>query len=132
MRCALAAPSSGMTSKVIQRAKIARKFGIGLVAAGLAPIVWSIVTALRPLPPAWIADTEALLPTHRVPWLAHPTVLLFALAGLALIWLGATIVARQGAVFQAERRATEDRLPRARGDGGGGPPPARLRPAHTT
>jgi hypothetical protein len=109
-----------MTSKVIQRAKIARKFGVALVAAGLAPILWSIVTALRPLPPAWMADTEALLPTHRMPWIAHPTLLLFGLAGLALIWLGATIVGRQSAVFQAEQRAAEDRLRRVReyGDDG--------------
>ena len=50
----------------------------------------------------------------------QPTMLLFAVAGLAVIWLGAAIIARQKPVFEADRRETADRLRRVREYGSDG------------
>jgi hypothetical protein len=112
-----------MHSTQIRRAKTARKFGIGLMATGVLPIAWFIASSLHPalpaMPSTWVAG-EALLPLHRVPWLSHPIGLVYALASLALVWLGATIVARQKAVFEAESRDIEDRMRRVREYGSDG------------
>lgn len=108
-----------MNTKQIRRARSARNLGIGLVAAGLLPIAWFVAGSLHPALPALpsFVDTPAL---SRASWLAHPIGLVCALVSLALVWLGATMVARQKAVFEAERRDTEDRLRRVREYGNGG------------
>jgi len=104
-----------MTSDVIRRAKLARKFGITLALAGLVPIAWFIAASFHPVVPNLpIPGTEAWLPVNRMPWIAHPAALLFALVSLALMWLGATIAARQNEVFEAYRKETADRLRRVR------------------
>jgi hypothetical protein len=110
-----------MTSDAIRRAKLARKFGMALALAGLVPIAWFIAATFHPVVPSLpISGTEDWLPASRVPWIAHPAALLFALASLALMWLGGTIVARQNAVFEAHRKETEDRLRRVREYGSDG------------
>src|SRR3954469_15653238 len=103
-----------MNSKPIQRAKTARKLGIGLVALGLLPIAWFIASTLQPaLPPLpSIPGTEALPSLHRLPWIAPA--LLYVLPSCLLMWMGAAIAGRQKAVFEAEQRAAEDRLRRVR------------------
>jgi hypothetical protein len=106
-----------MNARTIQRAKLARKFGIGLMLAGLAPIAWLVAGSLNPAM-ARLPSFGALAPLHRVPWMPHPAWVLFALASLAVMCLGATIVARQNAVFETDKRETEDRLRRVREYGG--------------
>ena len=112
---------AAMNSAAVQRAKAARKFGIGLIVVGLASLAWLIASQFNPVVPAVpsIQSIEALAPSlPRVPWMPQPTVLLFALASLAGIWLGATIAARQKPVLEADRRQTEDRLRRVQQYGG--------------
>jgi hypothetical protein len=87
--------------------------------AGLASIAWLIASSVNAKAPA-IGSIPTWEPLHRLPWMPQPTVLLFALAGLAVIWLGATIIARQKPVFEADRRETEDRLRRVREYGSDG------------
>ena len=84
---------------------------MGLIVAALLPIVWFVASSVHPAVPT----LPAFLPVaHRVPWLPHPAALVFALASLALMWLGATIVARQNEVFDAHQKETADRLRRVR------------------
>ena len=99
-----------MNAKQIQRAKSARKLGIALIAAGVLAAVWLVVASFHPMVPSFSIDT--LEPLRRVPWMPHPTTILFALASIASMWIGATMVARQNAVFEAHKRETEDRLRR--------------------
>jgi len=98
---------------------VARNFGIGLVVLGLAVIAWLVATSVKPIGPT-LPTFETWAPLHRLPWMPNPVVLLSALASFAVMWLGATIISRQKAVFEAERRETEDRLRRVREYGGDG------------
>jgi hypothetical protein len=108
-----------MTSYVIRRARLARKFGMALIVAGLAAIAWLVAAFFNPVVPT-LPSIETLAPLHRAPWMPNPSMLLFSLAGLAMIWLGASIIGRQKAIFEADRRETEDRLRRVREYGGEG------------
>ena len=105
----------------MQRAKLARTLGFTLALAGLLPILWYVAASFHPLAPRFpIATADAWLPVQRITWIAHPMQFLIALAGLAVMWLGATIVARQNAAFESYQRATEDRLRRVREYGSDG------------
>jgi hypothetical protein len=113
-----------MTSGLVRRARAARQFGFGVMLVGFVPVVWFVARSLQwgpELPSAWTARIEASLPLHQFTWIAHPmhAELLFALAGLAILWLGAAIAGRQNGVFDAERRAAADRLRRVQQYGGG-------------
>ena len=108
-----------MNSRTVRRASVARNIGIGLMVIGSLVIMWLIATSVKPMGPA-LPSIETWAPLHRLPWMPNPLVVLSALASLAIMWLGATIVARQKAVFEADRRETEDRLRRVREYGGDG------------
>ena len=108
-----------MNSRTVKRASVARNFGIALMAVGLLAIVWLIATSVKPIGPS-LPSIQAWAPLHRLPWMPNPLVLISAFASLAVMWLGATIVARQKAVFEAERREAEDRLRRVREYGSDG------------
>lgn len=105
-----------MKSTEIQRARAARKFGVVLMVAALLPIVWFVAGSVNPAVPTF----ATLLPVHRAPWMPHPIALVCALASFALMWFGATLVARQKTVFESAKRDTEDRLRRVREYGSDG------------
>lgn len=116
-----------MAPELLRRARVARAFGISVMVVGFGPVLWFVGRALASgfvpgLPSAWIAGIEHWLPLHRLTWVAHPihTEVLLALAGLAVLWLGAAVAARQNAIFEAERRAADDRLRRVQQYGGDG------------
>ena len=78
--------------------------------AGLAPIVWLALSSTHPLP------VEPWAPLRRLPPLAYSSLvtLVVSLPGLAVMWLGATLAARQRDVLEAYRRDKQDRLRRKR------------------
>jgi len=99
-----------MKSAVIRRAQLARIFGLALMLAGLAPIIWLALNSAGPGP------IEPWAPLRRLPTLAYSSLvaLVVSLPGLALMWLGATLAARQKDVLEANRREKQDRLRRMR------------------
>ena len=106
-----------MHTELVRRARTARKFGIAMMLAGLLPVLWYVSRSLTPAK-AFVPS----LPLEWVPKVAQPSYLeLFvALAGLAILWLGASIARRQQAVFEAEAREAQDRQRRVREYGGDG------------
>jgi len=75
-----------------------------LVLIGFVPVVICSVAVLLPsadaaavfgllpeVPPTWVSTAHAWLRAHRIFWAPHPG-LLYALPGLALMWLGARVV----------------------------------------
>ena len=108
-----------MKSKTVRRANAARNFGISLVVIGVVTVALLVAATVKPIGPA-LPSFDAWAPLHRLPWMPNPIVLLSALVSFAIMWLGATIIARQKAVFEADRRDTADRLRRVREYGGDG------------
>jgi len=106
-----------MHTELVRRARTARKFGIAMMLAGLVPVLWFISRSLTPAK----AFVPAL-PLEWVPKVAQPTYveLVVALAGLAILWFGASIARRQQAVFEAEEREARDRQRRVQQYGGDG------------
>jgi hypothetical protein len=99
-----------MKSAVIWRAHLARIFGLALMLAGLAPIIWLALNSVHSMP------IEPWAPLHRLPTLAYSSLLalVVSLPGLGVMWLGATLAARQKDVLEASKRAKQDRLRRMR------------------
>jgi hypothetical protein len=99
-----------MNSASVRRAKLARIAGLALMIAGLAPILWLAANSIHPMP------IDPLAPLQRLPSLAYSSVLALAvsLPALLVMWLGATIAARQKDVLEAAQRAKQDRLRRKR------------------
>ena len=109
-----------MTQWQVRRAKLAWRFGVGLVVVGLIPVIWFVIRSLQPaavpgLPATWVSSMEAWLPLHKIGFIAHPVhaELVFTLAALALMWLGSTIAGRQRQIFELHKRDAEDRQRRA-------------------
>ena len=90
-----------------------------MIVVGVLAVVWLVASSLNPMVPA-LPSIEAPAALHRVPWMPNPAVLLCALASLGVMLLGATMVSRQNAIFEANKRETEDRLRRVREYGGDG------------
>ena len=110
-----------MSSELVRRAQTLRLLGAGIAFAGLVPVMWFISRALIPAAKALPEFGSNWLPLQKLVWISNPADVPFALIGLAMMWFGATLAARQMAVFEAEKRAAEDRLRRVHtySDGGG-------------
>lgn len=78
--------------------------------AGLAPIVWLALHSLQPM------TVEPWAPLGRLPPLAYFSLIALAvsLPGFIVMWLGATIAARQKDVLEAAQRQKADRRRRVR------------------
>ena len=99
-----------MKPAVIRRAQLARIFGLALMLAGLAPIIWLALNSVHSAP------IEPWEPLRRLPTIAYSSLvaLVVSLPGLAIMWFGATLAARQKDVLEAHRREKQDRLRRTR------------------
>jgi hypothetical protein len=106
-----------MHTELVRRARNARKFGIAMMLAGLMPVLWFTSRSLTPAK-AYVPA----LPLEWVPKIAQPSYLelAVALAGFAILWLGAWIARRQQPVFEAHERDTQDRQRRVQQYGGDG------------
>lgn len=106
-----------MNSAAIRRARIARVLGATLMLVGLAAIFWLVARSISPSPVA-----DALIPLRRIAWIPASSIsaLVFSLPSLAVMWLGATLIARQKEVLEANQRETQDRLRRVREYGSDG------------
>ena len=84
--------------------------------AGLAPIIWLALNALHPV------VIEPLAPLRRLPSMVYSSLVAVAvsLPGFLLMWLGATIAARQKDVLEANKREMADRQRRVREYGSSG------------
>lgn len=98
-------------SPLVRRAKTRRFFGALLVLAGLLPVAWFVSRMLIPAAKA-LPEFGAIALPAKLAWLPNPTGMLIALAGLAVMWIGAAIMSRQLYILDAERRDAEDRLRR--------------------
>ena len=98
-------------SPLVRRAKTRRIFGALLVFAGLLPVAWFVSRMLIPAAKA-LPEFGAIALPAKFAWLPNPTGMLIALAGLAVMWVGGTIIARQLYILDIEKRETEDRLRR--------------------
>lgn len=110
-----------MSSELVRRAQTLRLLGAGIAFAGLVPVMWFISRALIPAAKVLPEFGASWLPLSKLAWLPNPADIPLALIGLAIMWFGATLASRQMAVFEAEKRAAEDRLRRvhAYSDSGG-------------
>jgi hypothetical protein len=93
---------------------VVRLFGVALVLAGFLPVFSFVCRALAPQAP--LADLAAEIRLTWLPQVLH-TELAFALLGVAVMALGAIVVARQRPVLAAARRRKEDaarRIPQYR------------------
>ena len=95
-------------SPLVRRAHALRLFGITLVVAGLLPIAWFVSHALIPAAKA-LPEFGAIALPVKLAWIPNPAGILLGLAGLAVMWLGATIASRQLDILEADRRSAEDR-----------------------
>ena len=110
-------------SPLVRRAYTLRFFGIALVVAGLLPIAWFVSHALIPAART-LPEFGAIALPMKLAWIPNPAGILLGLAGLAVMWLGATIAARQLYILEADRRDAEDRQRRVQqyaGEGRVGP-----------
>ena len=98
-------------SPLIRRAKAFRLLGAALVFAGLVPVAWFVSRTLVPAAQA-LPEFGAIALPAKLAWIPNPTGMLIALAGLAVMWLGAMIVSRQLYILDAEKRDAEDRMRR--------------------
>lgn len=90
---------------------------------GLAAILWIVAVSVNPALGAgyWVASAEPWGPLRRLPIPYSSVVALLAsLPGLGMMWLGATIAARQSEVFELHRREIADRKRRVAEYGGDG------------
>ena len=99
-----------MNSALVWRAKLARVLGVALMLAGLAPIVWLALNSPQAL------AVEPWAPLRRLPSLVYFSLvaLTISMPGFVMMWLGATLAARQRDVLEASRRQKQDRLRRVR------------------
>ena len=98
-------------SPIVKRAKTLRLFGALLVFSGLVPVAWFVSRMLIPAAKA-LPEFGAIALPAKLAWIPNPTGMLLALAGLAVMWLGATIVSRQLYILDAVKRDAEDRMRR--------------------
>lgn len=109
-----------MNSSIVRRAKAARRFGLGLMAAGFVPVLWlaaqSVVASAHSGMPDVLAYSPAWPLVDRLSWIPHElrTAFVIAVAGVALMMLGAALARRQVEVLSAAQRHREDSLRRAR------------------
>src|SRR4051812_31948569 len=107
----------------VRRAKAGRLFGTALVFAGLVPVLVFAVGSLVPSAEAsamlgffpdlpWLSGIEDWLHARPLRW-SPPTGLIYALPGLAVMFLGATVSKRQDPTLDAERARRADALRRA-------------------
>lgn len=110
-----------MTSELVRRAQTLRLLGAGIAIAGLVPVVWFISRALIPAAKALPEFGSNWLPLSKLAWISNPADIPLALAGLAIMWFGASLAGRQIDILEAGKRAAEDRLRRvhAYSDSGG-------------
>jgi hypothetical protein len=85
-----------MNSSIVRRARTTRLVGWGVMLAGFLPVLW------------FLAQSVLASGTRQQAGLA------IAVAGFAVMTIGATIVRRQLAVLEAAARYREDGLRRAR------------------
>lgn len=95
-------------SPLIRRARAFRMLGAALVFAGLVPVAWFISRTLVPAAQA-LPEFGALALPVKLAWIPDPTGMVIALAGLAVMWLGAVVISRQLYILDAEKRDAEDR-----------------------
>lgn len=100
-------------SPLVKRAKALRFFGATLVFTGLVPVAWFVSRMLVPAAKA-LPEFGAIALPAKLAWLPNPTGMLIALAGLAVMWFGATLMSRQLYILDAVKRDAEDRLRRVR------------------
>jgi hypothetical protein len=93
-----------MNSSIVRRAKAARRFGFVVVLAGFVPVAQFVAQSV----PGSVGAVAMLAQFHG--W----TALGAALAGFAVMMLGARIARRQMAVLASAARHREDSLRRAR------------------
>lgn len=118
-----------MSPSSMRRARAARVVGIALLLAGFAPVLVFAIGSLLPaaqtsaalpffpeLP--WLAAFEQWLHSRRVRW-SPPSGLVYALPGLALMFLGAALAHAQRPALEAERARKADARRRAHLYGGG-------------
>ena len=98
-------------SPLVKRAKALRFYGSLLVFTGLLPVAWFVSRMLIPAATA-LPEFGAIALPVKLAWIPNPTGMLIALAGLAVMWVGASLIARHLAILDAERRDAEDRLRR--------------------
>ena len=98
-------------SPLVKRAKALRFFGSLLVFSGLVPVAWFVSRMLIPAAKA-LPEFDAIALPAKLAWLPNPTGMLIALAGLVVMWVGATMISRQLYILDAVKRETEDRLRR--------------------
>ena len=106
-----------MNSSIVRRAKIVRLFGLVVMLAGFVPVLLLIAQSalvsagtggVLPEFQGWPAlDKVVWIPSQLQAWLVT------AVAGLAVMTLGAAIARRQSLVLQAAARHREDSLRRA-------------------
>jgi hypothetical protein len=97
-----------------------RVLGIVLVLLGFVPVLLFSVAALMPsadaaavfgllpeVPPTWVSVVHGWLRAHLILWAPHPG-LLYALPGVALMWLGAWVVRGTQPVFDADQARRQD------------------------
>ena len=102
------------------RTRAVQVFGIVLVLIGYVPVLLFSVAALMPsadaaavfgllpeVPSTWVSTSHGWLRAHRIAWAPHPG-LLYALPGLALMWLGAWVVGRTHPVLDADQARRDD------------------------
>jgi hypothetical protein len=107
------------------RGGAAQVFGIVLVLIGFVPVLLFSVAALMPsadaaavfgllpeVPSTWVSTSHSWLRAHLIFWAPHPG-LLYALPGLALMWLGAWVVRGTQPVFDADQARRDDARRRA-------------------
>jgi hypothetical protein len=95
-------------SPLIRRAKAFRMLGAALVFSGLIPVAWFVSRTLVPAAQALPEFGSIALPV-KFAWIPDPTGMLIALAGLAVMWLGATVISRQLYILDAAKREAENR-----------------------
>jgi len=112
-----------MSPSSARRAALARFFGMTLALAGLLPVLAFAVGSLVPAAEAsamlgffpelpWLAAVEHWLQVRRVRW-SPPNGLVYAVPGLALMFLGAWISNRQRPALDAARARRADARRRA-------------------
>ena len=99
---------SPLVSPSVRRAKAFRMLGATLVFAGLVPVAWFVSRTLVPAAQA-LPELGAIALPAKLAWIPNPTGMLIALIGLAVMWLGATVISRQLYILDAVKRDAEDR-----------------------
>ena len=107
-----------MNSWIVRRARAGWLFGFGVVLAGFVPVVLFVAQSVL----GSVATVAALAQFHGWPAFGRLTgiqteqhaALVIAVAGFAVMMLGARIARRHRAVLESAARSRQDRLRRAR------------------